>query len=147
MDKTVKALFAISFVLAAALGFTTGLLLEEGPLIPFKSPFKGDDNATAIINKGSSNKTTSNPGNTSTEPEKEWNVSFCPICGAPFKATVYDPYLIDENGILHRRYYRIYECGHKIYMGEKTSPVYAMPPMAQETWREAVMEHGGEVYY
>ncbi len=140
MDKTTKALFIVCLVLVGALGFTTGLLLQEKPIHPSKTTKN-----TTITNNP--NKTTSNLNNTNTKPGNEWNVSYCPYCGAPFKATVYEAYLIDANGILHRRYYRIYECGHRVYMGEKTSQLYAMTPEAQESWREEVRRNGGEVYY
>ncbi|MBC7129402.1 MAG: hypothetical protein H5T45_06730 [Thermoplasmatales archaeon] len=138
MDKTTKALFVACFVLATALGFTTGPLLQEKPILPSKTT----KNTTITTNK-----TTSNPGNTGTEPGNEWNVSFCPYCGAPLRCVDEVPYLIDANGIMHGHIYRVYECGHRVYMGEKTWRFYNMKPEYQEYYREYVKERGGEVYY
>ncbi|MBC7100922.1 MAG: hypothetical protein H5T40_04765 [Methanobacteriales archaeon] len=64
MDKTTKALFIVCFVLVGALGFTTGLLLQEKPILPSKTT----KNTTITSNP---NKTTSNVNNANkTNPTK-----------------------------------------------------------------------------
>ena len=87
MDKTTKALFVACFVLATALGFTTGPLLQEKPILPSKTTKN-----TTITNNP--NKTTSNLNNTN--QDKEDLVTFpsgylihvgeahpiCPFCGS-----------------------------------------------------------------
>ena len=147
MDKTTKALIIACFILVGALGFTIGALVQiqmgKIPELPFlhKKPV---NNTTSIGNTSDVSK----KGESESSPQKgEWDVHYCPYCGAPLAYVDEEPYLIDENGIMHGHVYRIYKCGHKVYMGEKTWRVYNMKPESQEYFREYVRERGGEVYY
>jgi len=145
MDKTTKALIIACFILVGALGFTIGALIQMGgiPELPFlhKKPVNNTTSIgnTSYVSKGE---------NESSSQKGEWkDVRFCPYCGAPCECVIEEPYLIDENGIMHGHIYRIYKCGHKVYMGEKTWRFYNMKPESQEYYREYVEERGGEVYY
>jgi len=136
MDKTTKFLLLACFILVGALAFTTGLLIHIWKEIP------------TTIQHNITNKTNTTNSNVSVNrTAKEWNVSFCPYCGAPFDRVEEIPYLIDANGIMHGHIYRVYKCGHRVYMGEKTWRFYNMDPKSQEYYRKYVKEMGGEVYY
>jgi len=118
MDKTTKFLLLACFILVGALAFITGMLIHIWKEIP-----------------------------TTIQHNIKWNVSFCPYCGAPLDRVEEIPYLIDANGIMHGHKYRVYKCGHRVYMGEKTWRFYNMDPKSQESYRKYVKEMGGEVYY
>jgi len=136
-DKMAKVLLLACFILVGALGFTIGMLINIQKEIP--KPIQ--HNITNKIN------TTNNNDAGVNKTTKEWNVSYCPYCGAPLDRVEEVPYLIDANGIMHGHIYRVYKCGHRVYMGEKTWRFYNMEPEGQEYYREYVKERGGEVYY
>lgn len=138
LDKMTKVLLVACFILVGALAFTTGILLTT---ISHKGTIIYPFNNTTVNN--TSDQETSTSGSTN----GEWNVSFCPYCGAPFHAVEEIPRYIDSEGIMHGDIYRVYECGHRVYMGEKTWRFYNFEPESQEYYREYIRERGGEVNY
>ncbi|MBC7118881.1 MAG: hypothetical protein H5T36_00340 [Methanobacteriaceae archaeon] len=111
MEKATKVLLLACLFLVGALGFTIGTLIQMGkiPELPF-------------LHKKPVNNTTSNDTIMSKEAEKlqksGWDVGFCPYCGAPLAYVNEVPYKY-ENGITYGHIYRVYQCGHVVYMGEK----------------------------
>lgn len=111
MEKATKVLLLACLFLVGALGFTIGALIQMGgiPELPF-------------LHKKSVNNTTSNDTIMSEDAKKlqknGWDAHFCPYCGAPLAYVNEVPYKY-ENGITYGHIYRVYQCGHVVYMGEK----------------------------
>ena len=136
------------FLLAACIPILFAVGVMGGYLIASNLPKQ--ENPTINPTKENTTSTVSDIGQnpqTNTRRSTEWNVSFCPYCGAPFDRVEEIPRYIDANGIMHGDIYRIYECGHRVYMGEKTWRFYNFKPEVQEYYREYIKERGGEVYY
>lgn len=141
LDTLTKILLVACLILAGALGFTIGMLtgiLQEDIIHPSNN---------TITNVKNNNLGNVSHEKANTSKSTEWDVHFCPYCGSPFAYVDEVPRYIDANGIMHGDIYRVYECGHRVYMGEKTWRFYNFKPEVQEYEREYIKERGGEVYY
>jgi hypothetical protein len=135
-DKMAKVLLLACFILVGALGFTIGMLINIQKEIP--KPIQ--HNITNKIN------TTNNNDAGVNKTTKEWNVSYCPYCGAPLDRVEEVPYLIDANGIMHGHIYRVYKCGHRVYMG-KDLAILQHGARRPGILSRICKKRGGEVYY
>lgn len=141
MDKMAKVLLLACFILVGALGFTIGMLIniwEENLPTPYT--------LNKTINHTSSDNTTDNSKSSGLKYD-EYGRPICPYCGISCSVPIKIPYLLDENGILHKACYASCpNCGYKVYVGEETAGPVDDEHVAED-WRQWVREHGGEVYY
>jgi len=146
MDKTTKFLLLTCFILVGALGFTTGLLIH---IWKENLPTSYDTLNKTVnpVNHTGHDNTTDN-GKNSTLKRDEYGRPICPYCGIPCSVPEKIPYLLDENGILHKACYAVCpNCGYRVYVGEETAGPVGKDEHVAEVWRQQVREAGGEVYY
>jgi|GEM_PF-659324 len=145
MDKTTKILLVACFILVGALAFTTGMLVSTWNENLPTSYHNSTLNKT--VNHTSPDNTTDN-SKSSTPKKDEYGVPICPYCGIRCSAVSKIPYLLDENGVLHKACYRSCpNCGYTVYVGEETAGPVDKDEYVAEVWRQDVREAGGEVYY
>lgn len=143
MDKTTKILLVACFILVGALAFTTGMLIN----IWKENLPTSYDTLNKTVNHTSPDNATDN-GKSSTLKRDEYGRPICPYCGISCSAPIKIPYLLDENGILHRACYASCpNCGYRVYVGEETTNLAGAPENVLESWREEIRANGGEVYY
>jgi len=144
MDKATKILLMACLILTGAVAFTTGMLIgtwKENLPTSYETLNK-------TVNHTSSGNTTTNNSKDSMPKVDEYGRPICPYCGISCSAVSKIPYLLDENGILHKACYNVCpNCGYEVYVGEETAGPVGKDEYTAEVWRQWVRESGGEVYY